>query len=106
MLDYGREAMDIARPVTRRQLDTDRLRELALTRLVGIVGEAATRVSPETRLRCPDIPWAVIVGLRNRLTHGYDAINLDIPWSIPTDDLPPLVAEWQRILDDWPATSA
>ncbi|MCL4368534.1 MAG: DUF86 domain-containing protein [Actinobacteria bacterium] len=44
----------------------------------------------------PEIPWAEIVSLRNRLIHGCDAVDFDILWEIVTDDLPPLV----RVLED------
>lgn len=59
------------------------------------MGEAAGRVSKEERSRHPDIPWAQIVGLRNRLIHGYDSVDMDILWAITTKDLPTLIAALQ-----------
>jgi len=53
-------------------LDQDRPLNLSLVRLLEIVGEAAGRVTIETRRRYPNIPWQDIVGLRNRLIHGYE----------------------------------
>lgn len=47
MLDHSREAVAMIQGKTRLDLDGDRLLELALTRLVEIVGEAAARVSPD-----------------------------------------------------------
>ena len=43
-------------------------------------------------------PWLQIVGIRNRLVHGYDAVDLDILWDTIIDDLPPLIAELEKIL--------
>jgi uncharacterized protein with HEPN domain len=54
---------------SRRDLDTDRQFNLALVRLLEIVGEAASRMAPEDRALYPDIPWPLIVGLRIRLIH-------------------------------------
>lgn len=71
---------------------------LGLVRLLEIVGEAASRISPDRRALHPEIPWTQIVGLRNRLIHGYDTVNFDILWSILTADLPPLVATLDNIL--------
>jgi uncharacterized protein with HEPN domain len=71
---------------------------LALVRLLEIVGEAAGRVSEVERALHPEIPWPQIVGLRNRLIHGYDAVDHDILWQIITDDLPPLVKALEAIL--------
>jgi len=52
--------------------------QLGLVRLVEIIGEAATRVSKEGRAKCPAIPWEDVVGMRNKLIHGYDRVDLDI----------------------------
>ena len=69
---------------------------LALVKDVEIIGEAASRVSAETRMEWPDIPWLDIVAMRHRLTHGYFDIDPDIVWSTVTDDLPPLIAQLER----------
>jgi uncharacterized protein with HEPN domain len=67
-----------------------------------IVGEAAARVSPAVRQQYPQILWPQIVGLRNRLIHGYDAVDHDIVWDIIELDLPPLVSELRSILGACP----
>jgi uncharacterized protein with HEPN domain len=82
----------------RAELDTNHMLELALTRLLEIVGEAANRVSEDTQKQHPEIPWRQIVGLRHRLIHGYDAVDLDILWDIVQYDLPPLIASLEEIL--------
>ena len=72
MLDHAVEAVQMIRGHTREDLDGDRKLNLALVRLVEIIGEAATRVTPDVRNRHPGIPWLDIVGMRNRIVHGYD----------------------------------
>jgi uncharacterized protein with HEPN domain len=99
MLDHAREAVAMARDRTRSELDTDRQLNLSLVRLLEIIGEAAGRVPAEERVRHPDIPWPEIVGLRNRLIHGYDSVDFDILWQIVSDDLPPLIAAHERALE-------
>jgi uncharacterized protein with HEPN domain len=64
---------------------------LAVVRLLEIVGEAAARLTPELRDRHPEVPWPLIVGLRNRLIHGYDTVHFVIHWVILAHDLAPLV---------------
>jgi uncharacterized protein with HEPN domain len=91
MLDHAKEAVAMANGRTRKDLDSDRQQNLALVRLLEIVGEAAGRVPPEERAKLPRIPWPEIVGMRNRLIHGYDAVDFDILWQVLTDDLPPLI---------------
>ncbi len=97
MLEHSTEAIELVKDKKREDLDKDRTLELALTRLVEIVGEAAAKVSQETRGKHPHIPWPEIIGLRNRLIHGYDAVDLDILWEIIKSDLPPLVEDLRKI---------
>ena len=78
MLDYAHEAMGMVQGKTREDLENDRMLQLALTRLVEVVGEGAARVSKETQLLYPGIPWLQIVGMRNRLIHGYDVLDWDL----------------------------
>ena len=92
MLDAAREAQAFIAGRARADLDNDRLLALALVKLVEIIGEAASRVSPEGRAQYPSVPWPSIVRMRNRLIHGYFDIDLDRVWETVTTDLPPLVA--------------
>ena len=98
MLDHAREAVSLVEGKTRADLDTDRLLNLALVRLLEIVGEAANRIPPEEQAQHPQIPWAQIVGLRNRLIHGYDSVDFDILWQIVDQDLPPLISSIEDVL--------
>jgi len=98
MLDHAREAVEMAAGRSREDLDHDRQLNLALVRLLEVIGEAASRVPPEECQRRPGIPWRDVVGLRNRLIHGYDDVNFDILWTIVQDDLPPLVAELEKVV--------
>jgi uncharacterized protein with HEPN domain len=91
MLGHAREALTLTQAKARTDLDSDRVLSLALVRLLEIVGEAAGRISEQERALHPEIPWLQIIGLRNRLIHGYDAVDYDILWKIITDDLPALV---------------
>lgn len=92
MLTHAREAVDLTQGKTRTDLDSDRLLNLALVRLLEIIGEAANRVPKDEQALYPQIAWAQIISLRNRLIHGYDWIDFDILWQIVTQDLPPLIA--------------
>ncbi|MFH1741277.1 MAG: HepT-like ribonuclease domain-containing protein [bacterium] len=98
MLDHAIEAVDMAEGHSRYDLDDDRQLNLALVRLVEIVGEAAARVGPEMRKRCPAVPWLEIIGMRNRIVHGYDQVDLDILWDVIDLHLPPLIIELKQIL--------
>jgi len=98
MLDHAREAVSLTQGKSRVNIDNDRLLNLALVRLLEIIGEAANQTSKEERSRYPEIPWSQIVGLRNRLIHGYDAVDFDILWQILTQDLPLLITALEKIV--------
>ncbi|MEW6073713.1 MAG: HepT-like ribonuclease domain-containing protein [Planctomycetota bacterium] len=99
MLDHSREAVATVHERTREDLDQDRLLELALVRLIEMVGEAAARVSEEGRAAYSTIPWRAVVGMRNRLIHGYDTIDRDVLWDTIAEDLPPLIRSLEGILE-------
>ncbi len=97
MLEHSREALAMIQGKTRSDLDTNRTLNLALVRLLEIVGEAASRIPKEERQKYPDIDWPQIVGLQNRLIHGYDFVDFDLLWQITNDDLPSLIDQLEKI---------
>jgi len=98
MLDHALEAVAMTRGKTRADLDKDRQLNLALVRLLEIIGEAASRIPKEDQSRHGDISWPEIVSLRKRLIHGYDAVDLDILWQIVNQDLPGLIESLRKVL--------
>jgi len=61
-------------------------------RPLEIIGEAARRVSQETRDAHAEIPWEQMIGMRNRLIHEYFRVNLATVWETVQNDLPSLIA--------------
>jgi uncharacterized protein with HEPN domain len=90
MLDAAREAMAFAKGHTVDNLRTDRMLLLALVKEIEILGEAATQISEDFRLSRPDIPWAMIRGMRNLPIHAYSDVNVALVWSTVVSDLPEL----------------
>lgn len=99
MLDAAQEAAFFAQNKTRSSLDTDRQLVLSLVKSIEIIGEAAANVSTKCREDFPQIPWRDIISMRNRLTHVYFDINLDILWKTVVEDLPPLIAELGKVVE-------
>lgn len=98
MLDHAREAVGMIAGKAPEDLSKERMLELALIRLVEIVGEAASRVSQTGQAKSPDIPWREVIGMRNRLIHGYDSVDLNVLWDTVELDLPPLITQLEKIL--------
>jgi uncharacterized protein with HEPN domain len=100
ILVHAQEAVAIIEGKTRADLDQDRVLNLALTRLVEIIGEAANRVPDQVQMQYPALPWLQMIGARNRLIHGYDNVDFDILWAIVESDLPRLISQLEGILGD------
>lgn len=99
MLDHAQEAVDLLGEMSEQQLRDDRVIQLALTRLIEIVGEAAGAVPNDVRDQYSHLPWREAVGMRNVLAHGYDIIEYAIIWDTVRNSLPPLIAQLRQILD-------
>ncbi len=92
MLLAARDAVDFARGRSRDELDSDRQLVLSLVKSIEIIGEAAARISQETREAHPEIPWPKIIAMRNHLVHAYFEINLNRVWEVVQNDIPDLIS--------------
>jgi uncharacterized protein with HEPN domain len=63
-----------------------------------ILGEAVKRLSAEFRQRHTSIPWKSISGMRDRLIHGYDDVDLEVVWKAVDEGVPRLLAEVEPLL--------
>jgi uncharacterized protein with HEPN domain len=68
----------------------------AVIRRVALIGEAARRISDETRKEHPQFPWREMVSMRNLVIHEYDDIDLSVVWDTVNKNLPDLLV----LLDD------
>ncbi|MEO8587435.1 MAG: HepT-like ribonuclease domain-containing protein [Acidobacteriota bacterium] len=93
MVDHARRAMAACQGKRRENLETDPVLAAALERFIEVAGEAASKVSPATQERLAEVRWAEIIGMRNRLVHGYASVDHDVVWTVVTRDLPVLVAK-------------
>ena len=98
MLDAAREALSFLEERTLDDLQHDRMLALALVKELEIIGEAAGNVSKEVRALAPDIPWPIIVGMRNRLIHAYFDVDFEIVWTTSTSKLPDLIKGLETLL--------
>jgi len=71
MIEAAETACKFVSGRLRGDLDTDQMLVFALVRAIEIVGEAASKVSVETRQATGEVPWPLIVSMRNRLVHAY-----------------------------------
>jgi uncharacterized protein with HEPN domain len=98
MRDYSREAIDLLGSKTLDELQKDRTLQLALLQLIEIIGEASTRISQDFKQQHPSVPWSKAAAMRNRLIHGYDAVNIPIVFNTIRTHLPPLLEQLEQLL--------
>ncbi|MGF7184253.1 uncharacterized protein with HEPN domain [Desulfitispora alkaliphila] len=98
MVDAAEEAIEFTKGKTRADLEDNRMLSLSVVHLLEIIGEAANKVSPEFQSKYNKIPWRGIIGMRNRLIHGYYDIDLNIVWKTVSSDIEPLLSELKNII--------
>ncbi|MEK7399178.1 MAG: HepT-like ribonuclease domain-containing protein [Candidatus Poribacteria bacterium] len=97
MLDCAKSALNLVKSRTFDDLVNDRMFRMALIKEIEILGEAATKISDETRKQLPNIPWEPIIGMRNRLVHVYYDINFRVLWITSNYNIPRLIKELEKI---------
>lgn len=70
----------------------------AILHQLMVMGEAAKRLSENFRVRHPEIPWVLVAGMRDKLIHGYDIVDLDEVWKTVDSDIPTLLSLLKALL--------
>lgn len=105
MRDYAQTARSIGADLALADFAADMTRRMAIERALEIVGEAANRVPVDYRAAHREIPWAQIIGMRNALAHGYDAVRLEILFQTVQEDLGPLITQLELLIAELQAGS-
>jgi uncharacterized protein with HEPN domain len=84
--------------MTKVAFDADLKTRSAVLHQLIVIGEAVKRLSPEFRASHMDIPWSAIAGMRDRLIHGYDIVDLEEVWKTATVDVPSLLAALEPLV--------
>ena len=94
---YAKKIIGYCEGVSYEQFSADSKLAEACVFNLGQMGELANRVEDTFADAHPEIPWRYIYGLRNRIVHNYEGVNLLLIWQIIRDDLPELVEKLDRI---------
>lgn len=98
MRDYAREAVELLGTKSLDEVIGDRTLQLALARLVEIIGEASARVAPQLRSQHPSVAWREAAAMRNKLIHDYDYVDVSVVFNTVQNDLPPLIEQLEELL--------
>jgi uncharacterized protein with HEPN domain len=101
VLDILQAALQIQQStagVDRSQLEANAEKLAAILYWIVIIGEATKRISMSFRDQHPDVPWREMAGMRDRVTHAYDRVDLDLVWDTVQVKIPQLIAQLQPLL--------
>ena len=105
--DHARHAQELCADKTLAELLADWKSVLAFERALEILGEAVKRLPTELCEAYPAVPWRLVAGMRDRLSHGHDEIDYEILWNAVHEDLPNLLENVDQMIrsrtpNDWP----
>jgi uncharacterized protein with HEPN domain len=103
ILDAMEKAEIVIQDVTYDQFEADFRINFAVVRALEIIGEATKRLPTTFRDQYPDIPWKEMAGMRDRIVHGYDTVNLRIVWETVKQRIPTVKPQIRQILEAYEA---
>ena len=99
ILDSARLAVEYLERISFEEFIKSTAIQDAVIRRIEIIGEAANRISEQSRNKNDHLPWTEMKGMRNLLIHEYDEIDLKEVWNTVKNDLPALLKEIEKILN-------
>lgn len=87
---FAQNIQQLMQGVDRRRFESDLRTQSAILYQLTVLGEAVKRLSAEFRQQHPEIEWRAIAGMRDKVAHQYDRIDLDIVWETVQRDIPEL----------------
>jgi uncharacterized protein with HEPN domain len=98
MIEAAESAARFLSGRNRDDLGRDEMLLFAVVRAIEIIGEAASKISPEARAATPEVPWRAITSMRNRLIHGYADIDPEVVWATATAEVPAVLALLRAVI--------
>lgn len=96
ILAAARAAIEFLGDLSVADLERDAKTQSAVLHQLRVIGEAAKRVSTEFREKHPGVPWRAMTGMRDKLVHEYDDVDLNEVRHTVVRDLPNLIAALER----------
>lgn len=98
--DRARRAQELCTQNTMEGVLADWQKSAAFERIMEVLGEAVKRLPSELTARYPAVDWRGIAGMRDRVSHGYDAIDYDLLWQAVETRIPGLLVTVEQMLKE------
>ncbi|MDZ4374105.1 MAG: DUF86 domain-containing protein [Phenylobacterium sp.] len=102
MILSGEDALEFIEGLDEAAFRLSKLHQHAVVRAIEIVGEAAGRLSADFVRNHPGLPWSAMRGMRHRLAHDYNNIDLAVVWRVARHELPEVLPTLRRICHQEP----
>jgi uncharacterized protein with HEPN domain len=86
--------------MSQSEFEADRKTQSAVLYQIAILGEAVKRLSPELRQQSPDVPWGAMAGMRDKLIHDYEGVDVTRVWLTLQSSIPSLLQVILPLLPD------
>ncbi len=100
MLESTNKGISFIKGFTLSNFREDDKTQFALIRAIEIIGEASKKVPKNIKNEYPEIPWREISGMRDKLTHDYFGVNVDVVWNTAKKDLPTIKKLLKKIIKE------
>ncbi len=101
MLENSRMIAQFTSGISIEEYLKDRKLQLAIERLLEIIGEAAKNVSADFQSKYPEIPWRKIIAQRNVITHEYGEIRQERIWTVVSSNIPELIEKLEPLVETY-----
>lgn len=98
ILESARLAESFCEGYSKREFLKDRKTQSAVLHQLLLLGEATKRLSDSLKAKNKNIPWKVIAGMRDKLIHAYDEVDLEMVWNTIKKDLPELIENVEAMI--------
>ena len=100
IVDYAEKAMRFVRGVSFDDFGDNEEKVFAVVKSLEIIGEAARHLPRSMRDKYTAVPWKQVTGMRDKMTHEYFSVDLEVVWRTVHEDLPPLRDTAKKMLED------
>ena len=95
---YAERAREFLGQRSLEEFVVDEMAQAAVVHCIEVIGEAARLVSEDTRRRAPEIPWPLIIGMRNVLAHQYGTVDFERVHAVVTEQVPDLLVHLRALI--------
>jgi len=99
-MDAISDAEHFTKGLTEEKFFKNKEKQYAVVKAIEIIGEATKNLSDDLKSKNQQVPWKDIVGMRDRLIHGYFGVDLELVWDVTQKNLPELKQRILKILKE------